>query len=108
MTVGGVVGIGLIIYLENMTMAALLWILCYGLALVATANFSPRSLVRLGWCFVVAGLGMFWTWASNPDIRMLLTDEAPASLAMGLTFGVLHIAYGVAVALNKKPEVPAE
>ena len=53
--VGGVVGIGLAFYLENMTMAALIWVLCYGLALLATGNFSPRSLVRLGWTFVISG-----------------------------------------------------
>ncbi len=105
MLVGGVVGIGLIVYLHNLTMAALIWILCYGLALLATSSFSPRSLVRLGWVFVVSGLALFLAWAANADIRMLPTDEGPAFLAMGATFGLLHIAYAIAVFVSRKPEV---
>lgn len=105
MIVGGVLGIGLVVYLHNLTMAALIWILCYGLALLATASFSPRSLLRLGWAFVVSGLALFLVWAANGDIRMLPTDEGPASLAMGVTFGLLHIVYAIAVFVSKKPEV---
>ncbi len=105
MMVGGVLGIGLVVYLHNLTMAALIWILCYGLALLATASFSPRSLLRLGWAFVISGLALFLVWAANGDIRMLPTDEGPASLAMGVTFGLLHIVYAIAVFVSKKPEV---
>lgn len=110
MLVGGVVGAGLILYLANLTMATFIWVLCYGLALLATASFSPRSLVRLGWCFVISGLGLFVFWAANHSIRMLPTDEGPASVAMGLTFGLLHVGYGLAVTLNpnRKPEESAE
>lgn len=105
MLVGGVLGIGLVVYLHNLTMAALIWILCYGLALLATASFSPRSLLRLGWAFVISGLALFLVWAANGDIRMLPTDEGPASFAMGATFGLLHIVYAIAVFVSKKPEV---
>ncbi len=106
---GGVLGIGLILYLQNLTLAALIWIVCYGLALLGTASFSPRSLVRLGWMFLLSGLILFWVWASNGDIRMLPSDEDPASFAMGLTFGLLHIGYGIALLVRKKPEpLPAE
>ncbi len=104
MMVGGVLGIGLVVYLHNLTMAALIWILCYGLALLATASFSPRSLLRLGWVFVISGLALFLVWAANGDIRMLPTDEGPASFAMGVTFGLLHIVYAIAVFVSKKPE----
>jgi hypothetical protein len=102
--VGGVVGIGLIIHLDNLTLAALVWILGYGLALLATASFSPRSLVRLGWAFVIAGLMMFWVWASNGEVRLLPGDLAPASACMGLTFGLFHLVYGAAVMIGGKPE----
>ena len=105
LSVGGVVGAGLAFYLENMTMAALIWVLCYGLALLATANFSPRSLVRLGWTFVISGLILFVAWAVNGDIRMLPTDEGPAAAIMGATFGILHIGYALAVFFSQKPEV---
>ena len=32
------------------------WIVCHGLALLATAHFAPRSLVILGWSFLLTGL----------------------------------------------------
>ncbi len=101
--VGGCVGMGLIIFLHNLTLAAVIWILCYGLALLATASFSPRSLTRLGWAFVVAGLLLFFAWAANTDMLMLSSDVGPASLAMGLTFGLLHVAYALGVFLGRKP-----
>ncbi len=103
MLVGGVVGIGLIAILHDLTLAALIWVLCYGLALLATAGFSPRSLVRLGWAFVMAGLVLFLAWATTGDIRLLSSDEAPASAVMGLTFGLLHVIYALAVFFTKKP-----
>ncbi len=97
MLVGGCVGIGLIVFLHNLTLAALIWILCYGLALLSTASFSPRSLPRLGWAFVITGLLLFFAWAANRDVDLLSSDLAPASLAMGLTFGLLHVIYALAV-----------
>lgn len=109
MVVGGVVGIGLILFLKQLVLAALLWALCYGLALLATASFSPRSLVRLGWAFVISGLVLFLAWAANSDVRLLRSDDGPASLVMALTFGLLHVVYALAVFLNRKPaEVTGE
>lgn len=109
MLVGGVVGIGLIVFLHQFVVAALIWALCYGLALLATSSFSPRSLVRLGWAFVITGLVLFLAWAANSDVRMLSSDMAPASLIMGITFGLLHVVYAVAVFFSRKPaEVAAQ
>ncbi|MBB5039262.1 hypothetical protein [Prosthecobacter dejongeii] len=102
--VGGVLGCGLIVYLQNHILATLLWVVCYGLALLATASFSPRSLVRLGWVFVALGLALFWAYAANSDIRNMPHDDAPANLIMGLTFGLCHIGYAAAVFCSQKPE----
>jgi hypothetical protein len=101
--VGGCVGIGLIVFLHNLALAALIWALCYGLALLCTASFSPRSLVRLGWAFVITGLLTFFAWAANSDVRLLASDLGPASLVMGLTFGLLHIIYALAVFFSTNP-----
>jgi hypothetical protein len=101
--VGGSVGIGLIVFLHNLTLAALVWALCYGLALLSTASFSPRSLVRLGWAFVITGLLTFFGWAACSDVRLLSSDLGPASLVMGLTFGLLHVVYALAVFLSAQP-----
>jgi len=99
--VGGVLAGGLVIWLQNLTLAALIWVLCYGLALLATASFSPKSLTRLGWAFVIAGLVLFLVWAANGEVRDLRTDLGPASLVMALTFGLLHIVYAIAVFLSR-------
>jgi hypothetical protein len=107
LAVGGILGIGLILSLQSLTLAALLWIVCYGLALVATASFSPRSLVRLGWSFIIAGLGLFLFWATRGELKIELSSVWDASFAMGLTFGLLHIVYAIAVFVSKKPEVIA-
>lgn len=101
--VGGSVGIGLIVFLHNLTFAALIWALCYGLALLSTASFSPRSLVRLGWAFVITGLLTFFVWASSRDVHMLSSDLGPASLVMGVTFGLLHVVYALAVFFSAQP-----
>ena len=103
MLVGGCLGIGLIVFLHNLTLAALIWALCYGLALLSTASFSPRSLVRLGWAFVITGLLTFLGWAACSDVRLLASDMGPASLVMGLTFGLLHIIYALAVFFSTQP-----
>jgi len=109
LVVGGVIGAGMALAFHNLTMAALIWVVCYGLALLATASFSPRSLIRLGRLFVGGGLVLFIAWVSFPDIRLLPTDEGPASLIMALTFGLLHLFYGIAVLVREKPEpLPAE
>ena len=107
--VGGVAGTALILYMNSLTMAALIWVLCYGLALIGTASFSPRSLVRLGWLFISVGLVLFWVWAVNSDIRLPATDGGPASIVMGVTFGLLHIGYALSVFFSRTPEaMPAE
>ena len=99
--VGGVLAGGLVIWLQNLTLAALIWVLCYGLALLATASFSPKSLIRLGWAFLIAGLVLFLVWAANGEVRDLRTDLGPASLVMALTFGLLHVVYAIAVFVSR-------
>ena len=99
--VGGVLASGLVIWLQNLTLAALIWVLCYGLALLATASFSPKSITRLGWAFVIAGLVLFLVWAANGEVRDLRTDLGPASLVMALTFGLLHVVYAIAVFVSR-------
>lgn len=102
--VGGVMGAGLILGLNNLTMAVLVWTVCYGLSLLATSSFAPRSLTRLGWAFVSVGLILFIIWAATPDIRLLPFDDGPAALVMAATFGLLHVIYATAVFVSKKPE----
>lgn len=101
MLVGGVVGICAIVFRADAPLAALIWILCYGLALLSTAHFSPRSLLRLGWAFLGLGLALTLWHFSQAENPLASHRTALASLYLGATFGALHIAYAVAVFLRK-------
>lgn len=77
---------------EALPVLVTIWIVCYGLALLATASFAPLSLQWLGWAFLFTGL-----------VCLLLTgpifNREPAqhsALAMALTFGLYHLIYGAA------------
>lgn len=60
----------------------------YGLGLLATSHFAPRSIAWLGWSFLVAGLVTF---------IFCLTNRLPGSLTPDLTmlaaFGGFHFIY---------------
>jgi hypothetical protein len=67
------------------------WVAFYGLGLLATGLFAPRSLAILGWAFLLTALAtpVLSEWIDR------LTDDAPDTI-MGLTFGVYHIIYAIA------------
>ena len=100
MLTGGVLGICLIHY-DDIVTGALTWILCYGLALHATSGFAPRSIIVLARAFIISGqaLTIFYFW--NGRLGMFQRSEAPASLFLGLTFGLFHVIYAVAVFMSK-------
>lgn len=75
------------------------WIVFYGLALLSTGLFAPRSLVCLGWAFLLTSLAL-------PALHNLLGD-LPAylpTIAMGLTFGLYHLIYAVCAWPRKRAE----
>ena len=84
--------------LQHPIQLALAWIALYGLALLATQHFAPRSLVWLGAAFFVAGCGLLATWK-----HLLMppgAGEPSALVVSGLlaaTFGGFHLAYAAAV-----------
>ena len=66
------------------------WMLLYGLSLLATQHFAPRSIVLLGWAFLSAGLLVLIGVVSMPagsDMRSW------GNLPMGVTFGGFHLIY---------------
>jgi hypothetical protein len=99
---GGVLGVCLIWFNEDVELAALVWILCYGLALQATVSFAPRGIIRLARAFLITGQVLTVVWFWNGGLGMFQRDEAPASLFMGATFGVFHVVYGIAVYVGRK------
>ena len=75
------------------------WIAFYGLALLATGLFAPRSLVCLGWAFLLTALTL-------PALGNVL-GELPANLpniAMGITFGLYHLIYAVCAWPRKRAD----
>ena len=62
------------------------WMLCYGLAICAVGLFSVKPVSFLGGAFVLAGA-----------VTLLLPASAQLPM-MALTFGGLHIGYGVLMA----------
>ena len=100
MLTGGVLGICLI-FDGQRTPGALVWILCYGLALQATVGFAPRSIIRLARAFLIAGQMLAVVYFARGHLAAWLDDRMLASLLLGLTFGGFHLVYGIAVFFNK-------
>ena len=75
---------------------AALWINSYGIALLATQNFAPRSLIFLGLAFFLTGL------ASVLLCRFCMYFEydataVGASALMAATFGLYHLIYAASL-----------
>lgn len=73
------------------------WMLCYGVALLATRAFAPRSIQVLGWAFLAAGFAAIWqlrmfAWAGFFGDGGSHVPTA-ANLAMVGTFGLFHLIY---------------
>ena len=95
-----VVAGGLTVYVAVLGPGAVLivpvWIVCYGVALLATSHFSPRSLVFLGWAFVVAGLGAFlpiFDSVFGVQSGQFAQPWCVAQTLMAATFGLFHLIY---------------
>jgi hypothetical protein len=67
------------------------WVAFYGLALLSTALFAPRSLAVLGWAFLLSSVSIPVLMNAIDD----LTDDVPNTV-MGVTFGLYHLIYAVA------------
>ncbi len=79
--------------------ATLIWVTFYGLALMATSGFSPRSLRLLGMVFTLIGAcGLAAHWSI--DLTELTSAHQLSALIMGLTFGVCHLVYAFCVRVS--------
>ena len=106
MLAGGVLGMGHVLS-EGGTAAgcAAIWVICYGLSLLATIGIAPRSIRWLGWIFLLSGVVAYlYVWSDDghplPFIGSFDPFESPmleANLIMGICFGVFHLIYGVIV-----------
>lgn len=90
---------------NDIELCTLVWILCYGAALLAMGEVAPRSLKRLGWSFIIFGTVFFLIWmkfkaALSPVLGIGYLGSA--SIMMVATFGILHIGHGIGVLIRKE------
>ncbi|MGH7936897.1 MAG: hypothetical protein ACRD5Z_26495, partial [Bryobacteraceae bacterium] len=83
----------------NETVLVAVWVAFYGLSLLATTLFSPRSLSFLGWAFLFSSLLItFW-----PKPFTSAAFDLFPSLAMGATFGLFHLIYAACIWSSRGP-----
>jgi hypothetical protein len=73
------------------------WVAFYGLALLSTALFAPRSLALLGCAFLLTSIGV----PVLLERREILIDDVP-NFVMGLTFGLYHLIYAACTWSRKR------
>jgi len=88
----------LTILIHHPIQLCMIWIVLYGLGLLATQHFAPRSLVVLGTTFFVWGCILMATWR---HLFLAHGQIEPSTLVvsgiMAGTFGGVHLAYAAAV-----------
>lgn len=62
------------------------WILLYGAAVACGGAFSVKAVPIMGWCFIAVGAATFFLPASF------------GNWMMGLSFGLLHVVFGLIIA----------
>jgi hypothetical protein len=73
------------------------WLFLYGCAAHSAGFFMTRGMKLFGWVFILAGCGVVF------DMFCLQWPQPiSASLLMAMTFGGLHLAYGIYLYLTEK------
>jgi len=79
---------------EQTKIAASIWILHYGIALLAIREFAPRSMVWLGWAFVCFGLLALAGVTGLNGFLSGTVAKLSGSHLMAIAFGGFHLIYG--------------
>lgn len=104
---GGFLGL-LFVRAGNDTAAACMWIMHYGIALLAIREFAPKSMVWLGWAFVIFGLLSLATVANIVELDRAWLVRVNASRLMAFAFGGFHLVYGgLIVTTGRREETTA-
>ena len=88
----------------NDVVAACMWIIHYGLALLAIREFAPKSMVWLGWVFVIFGLVSLATLADIVHLEQEWMVRVNASRLMAISFGGFHLIYGALIVTTGRRE----
>ncbi len=96
MFAGGAISAVLTMTTEVPLLPTLMWLVFYGLGLLSTMTFAPRSIVLLGWAFLLTGVGAFIYFMNQtllPEIDLPTPTRFYPAAIMGATFGMYHLVY---------------
>ena len=88
----------------------LMWLVFYGLGLLATMSFAPRSIVVLGWAFLFTGVVAFIYFVFvgiEPDFDLPTPTRFYPAGVMGVTFGLYHLIYAACTWPRRAQELDA-
>ncbi|MCX6874910.1 MAG: hypothetical protein NTW21_14045 [Verrucomicrobia bacterium] len=92
---------------ESIKIAASIWVLHYGIALLAIREFAPRSMVWLGWSFVIFGLLCLAGLTHLNQFLCQAVSKASGSHLMAIAFGGFHLIYGgIIVTTSRRDDNP--
>lgn len=104
---GGFLGL-VFVRAGNDVAAACMWIIHYGVAMLALREFAPRSMHWLGWAFLIFGLFSLATVANIVEIKPEWLMRVNASRLMAVPFGIFHLIYGgLIVTTSRRGEAAA-
>jgi hypothetical protein len=86
----------------NTMFAAAIWILHYGIALLAIREFAPRSMALLGWAFVCFGLYCLAEIVGANQMPHWVINRVTPSQLMAIAFGGFHLFYGALIVTTKE------
>jgi hypothetical protein len=75
---------------------AALWVVFYGLGLLAWRDIAPAGMVVLGWAFLLTGIGIFLYLTDEtmmPEFDLPTPANFYPAAIMGATFGCYHLIY---------------
>jgi hypothetical protein len=100
---GGFLGL-IFVRVDQDRAAACMWILHYGLALLAIREFAPKSMVWLGWAFVIFGVASLAGITSVVDHLEIWLKDLNGSRLMAIAFGGFHLIYGGLIVTTARRE----
>lgn len=100
---GGFLGL-LFVRGGNDVAAACMWIVHYGLALLAIREFAPKSMVWLGWAFVIFGVCSLATVTNVIHLDRDWMMHLNSSRLMAMSFGGFHLIYGCLIVTTGQRE----